>query len=52
MTRQTLLLTYMEAFRIVGVFFLFCVPLLLLMRKPSRGAGAPAGPAPDATAMH
>jgi DHA2 family multidrug resistance protein len=51
-TRQTLLLTYMEAFRIVGVFFLFCVPLLLLMRKPSRATGVPAEPAPDATAMH
>ncbi len=34
--RQTLLLTYLEAFRIVGVFFLFCIPLLLLFKRRSR----------------
>ncbi len=31
--RQTWLLTYMDAFRVVGTFFLFCIPLLLLFRK-------------------
>jgi len=36
--RQTFLLTYMDAFRIVGLFFLFCIPLLLLFK---RGRGAP-----------
>jgi DHA2 family multidrug resistance protein len=36
--RQTMLLTYMEAFRIVGIFFLCCIPLLLLFRRQRRGA--------------
>lgn len=31
--RQTWLLTYMDAFRVVGTFFLCCIPLLLLFRK-------------------
>jgi len=40
--RQTFLLTYMDAFRVVGVFFLCCIPLLLLFKR-RRGAGpAPA----------
>lgn len=36
--RQTFLMTYMDAFRIVGIFFLFCIPLLLLFKR-RRGAG-------------
>ncbi|HTO87218.1 MAG TPA: DHA2 family efflux MFS transporter permease subunit [Thermoanaerobaculia bacterium] len=38
--RQTFLLTYMDAFRIVGVFFLCCIPLLLLFkrRRGERGS--------------
>jgi MFS transporter, DHA2 family, multidrug resistance protein len=43
-TRQTFLLTYMDAFRIVGVFFLCCIPLLLLFKRV-RGA-------PVTAAMH
>jgi DHA2 family multidrug resistance protein len=43
-TRQTFLLTYMDAFRVVGIFFLFCIPLLLLFRRRRRGE-APAAPA-------
>ena len=39
--RQTYLLTYMDAFRIVGVFFLVCIPMLLLFK---RRAGRSAGP--------
>jgi DHA2 family multidrug resistance protein len=39
--KQTFLLTYMEAFRVVGVFFLVCIPLLLLF---NRRAGRMAGP--------
>ncbi|MEP6768139.1 MAG: DHA2 family efflux MFS transporter permease subunit [Acidobacteriota bacterium] len=31
--KQTFLLTYMDAFRVVGVFFLCCIPLLLFFRK-------------------
>lgn len=34
--RQTALLTYMEAFRLVGVFFVCCIPLLLLFRRQRR----------------
>jgi DHA2 family multidrug resistance protein len=36
--RQTYLLTYMDAFRLVGTFFLCCIPLLLLFRrkKPAK----------------
>jgi DHA2 family multidrug resistance protein len=36
--RQTMLLTYMEAFRIVGIFFMCCIPLLLLFRRPRHVA--------------
>ncbi|MGE5276191.1 MAG: DHA2 family efflux MFS transporter permease subunit [Acidobacteriota bacterium] len=41
--RQTFLLTYMDAFRVVGVFFLCCIPLLLLFkrRKGGEAGGAP-----------
>jgi DHA2 family multidrug resistance protein len=35
-TRQTMLLTYMEAFRVVGIFFLCCLPLLLLFKGRAR----------------
>ncbi len=44
--RQTFLLTYMDAFRLVGIFFLCCIPLLLLFRR--RG-GAPVG---EPVSMH
>jgi MFS transporter, DHA2 family, multidrug resistance protein len=39
--RQTFLLTYMDAFRIVGIFFLCCIPLLLLFKRSRRAAAAP-----------
>jgi hypothetical protein len=32
----------MEAFRIIGIFFLCCIPLLLLFRRPQRVAIAAA----------
>ncbi len=35
--RQTFLLTYMDAFRVVGIFFLLCIPLLLLFKRTRRG---------------
>jgi len=41
--KQTFLLTYMDAFRVVGVFFLCCIPLLLLFRRRRGGAPVPAG---------
>jgi hypothetical protein len=31
----------MDAFRIVGVFFLFCIPLLLLFKRRKGEAPAP-----------
>ena len=43
--RQTFLLTYMDAFRIVGIFFLACIPLLLLFKRRQ-------GPAPAPVSMH
>ncbi len=39
--KQTFLLTYMDAFRIVGVFFLCCIPLLLLFKRRRGAAPAP-----------
>jgi DHA2 family multidrug resistance protein len=36
--RQTFLLTYMDAFRVVGIFFLLCIPLLLLFKRGRRAA--------------
>ncbi len=41
--RQTFLLTYMDAFRIVGIFFLCCIPLLLLFKRRRGAAPVPAG---------
>lgn len=35
-TVQSYLLTYMNAFLICGVFFLFCIPLLALFKKPKE----------------
>ena len=32
-SRQAYLLTYMDAFRVIGVFFLCCMPLLLLFKQ-------------------
>jgi len=40
--QQSLLLTYMDAFRMVGIFFLCCIPLLLLFKRRSGRAAAPA----------
>ncbi len=42
MSRQALLLTYLDAFRIVGVLFLFCIPLILLFRRRPLTARVPA----------
>ena len=42
--KQTFLLTYMDAFRIVGIFFLVCIPLLLLFKRRRGG--------PVTVAMH
>jgi DHA2 family multidrug resistance protein len=37
-SRQAFLLTYMDAFRTIGVFFLCCLPLLLLFKRPGTPA--------------
>jgi DHA2 family multidrug resistance protein len=39
--RQSFLLTYMDAFRVVGVFFLCCIPLLLLFKRRKGPVAAP-----------
>ncbi|HEX4966151.1 MAG TPA: DHA2 family efflux MFS transporter permease subunit [Thermoanaerobaculia bacterium] len=39
--KQTFLLTYMDAFRVVGVFFLCCIPMLLLFKRRSGASAAP-----------
>jgi len=39
--KQTFLLTYMDAFRVVGVFFLCCIPLLLFFKRRRGPAAAP-----------
>jgi DHA2 family multidrug resistance protein len=41
--KQTFLLTYMDAFRVVGIFFLLCIPLLLLFKKRKGAAQVPVG---------
>ncbi len=41
LTRQTFLLTYMDAFRLVGLFFIVCIPLLVFFKRGRAGA-APA----------
>ncbi|MFI5397505.1 MAG: DHA2 family efflux MFS transporter permease subunit [Candidatus Binatia bacterium] len=41
-SRQAFLLTYMDAFRIVGVFFICCMPLLLLFKTRRGPAVVPA----------
>jgi DHA2 family multidrug resistance protein len=35
-TRQALMLTYRDAFLIVGGFFLVCIPLLLLFKRQKK----------------
>jgi MFS transporter, DHA2 family, multidrug resistance protein len=37
--RQTYLMSYMDAFQIIAVFFLVCIPLVLLFRKDPGGGG-------------
>ena len=39
--RQTYLLTYMDAFRVVGIFFLLCIPMLLLFKRRAGRSAAP-----------
>ena len=39
--RQTYLLTYMDAFRVVGIFFLLCIPMLLLFKRRAGRAAPP-----------
>lgn len=40
LSRQVALLTFMDAFRLVGLFFVLCIPLLLLFRRGKGGAAA------------
>jgi DHA2 family multidrug resistance protein len=36
-TQQTMLLTYLDAFRLVGWFALLCIPLLVFLRRKTKG---------------
>ncbi len=42
LTQQTFLLTYMDAFRIIGVIMLCCMPLVLLFKRRSGPVAMPA----------
>jgi DHA2 family multidrug resistance protein len=35
-SKQAALMSYLDAFRLVGLFFLVCLPLLLLFKKPGH----------------
>ena len=39
--KQTYLLTYMDAFHVVGIFFILCIPLLLLFKRRAGRSAAP-----------
>jgi DHA2 family multidrug resistance protein len=39
---QSIVMAYNNAFILLGVVFLFAMPAVLLLRKPKRGAAAPA----------
>lgn len=47
-SRQAALLSYMDAFKLVVVFFLLCIPLILFLRQ-KRLPVAPSGPAAAAS---
>jgi DHA2 family multidrug resistance protein len=38
LTRQSMLLTYMDAFYVVGIFFLICIPLLVFQKVDKKAA--------------
>jgi DHA2 family multidrug resistance protein len=41
-TQQSMLLTYLDAFRVVGYFCLFCIPLLIFLKSKSGQRVSPA----------
>jgi hypothetical protein len=41
--RQAAMLAFVELFRVLALVFLLMIPLLLLMKKPPKGARAEAG---------
>jgi DHA2 family multidrug resistance protein len=41
--RQAAMLAFVELFRVLAVVFLLMIPLLLIMKKPPKGARAEAG---------
>jgi DHA2 family multidrug resistance protein len=40
--RQATMLSYIDNFRILGIAALFLLPCVLLVKKPRKGAAAPA----------
>jgi MFS transporter, DHA2 family, multidrug resistance protein len=41
--RQSAMLSFVDVFRILALMFLALVPLLLIMKRPQRGAAAGMG---------
>ena len=42
LTQQAALLTYIDVFQVLGVFFLFCIPIVMLIRRvKDAGTGGP-----------
>jgi DHA2 family multidrug resistance protein len=42
LTRQATMVAYIDDFKLMFIITIACMPMLLLMRKPRRGGGAPA----------
>lgn len=43
LARQSAMLSYVDAFRMITLSFAALAPLVLLLRRPQTGQGAPAG---------
>jgi DHA2 family multidrug resistance protein len=41
--RQASMVSFVTVYRLLGVLFLIMLPLVLLMKRPTRGAAPPAG---------
>jgi hypothetical protein len=41
--RQAAMVSFVGLFQLLGIVFLLLIPLVLLMKRPARGAAPPAG---------
>jgi MFS transporter, DHA2 family, multidrug resistance protein len=39
--RQAAMMSYIDVFFLLAVMFAACLPLILLMKKPTKGSGGP-----------